>query len=339
MSDVEHSAKNSTSERLDAAIDEIFTELKTPPVDADGTPEKEAETVAEEAEPETEQAAEAVKSEDEAGDDEESTEAISEEEPNEKPTEFKMSEEDVLWQDSDGNDVTFKSAKDQQMLHADYTRKRQKEASEHRDALESYRDMQSQIKRELDYLDEAARAPLAQYQGIDWVRLQAQDPAKYQQLAQGQAKAISNVEAVTKARAERISAFETQANTKRQQEAESAVAVLKGVIPDWSTDYYADMGQRAAKSGLPLDTFNNITDPNLILMIRKALQYDEIMGRDTKTVSKQVKKTSKPKINEKKSTRATKRKRAADTKAMKSGRVDDWAKSDRIGSIVDDLFN
>ena len=159
------------------------------------------------------------------------------------------------------------------------------------------------------------------------------------ELAQQQAAAISNVESVKKARAETLESFEQEKQALRQREAESAVAVLKEVIPEWSTEYYTELGQNAAKAGLPIETFNEITDPNLIVLIRNGLEFNDIKSRSTTKISKQVKKTMQNKSTETNATRKQKRGAHAMRKFKESGRADDYAQTNALDGVVDKLFN
>ena len=340
MSNVEQPEMSSTVSPLDAYLNaaaethpELSVEPAEPPqVEAD---DQQVEIVAEESEPETE----AVMSENEEAEPEDSTEAISEEQPEGEADSFKLSDDDVLWQDHEGNDVTYKTAREQQLLHSDYTRKRQKEAAEHRQALESLTDKEQRLDWDLQIMADAAKAGLSRFDGYNWRALQTQDPAAYQEQKAEYAKAVSGVEYAEKARADRLESFEQQKQAIRQREAESAVAVLKEVIPEWSTEYYTELGQAAAKAGLPIETFNEITDPNLIVLIRNGLEFNDIKSRSTTKISKQVKKTMQNKSTESNATRKQKRGAHAMRKFKESRRADDYAQTTALDGVVDKLFN
>jgi hypothetical protein len=78
-------------------------------------------------------------------------------------------------------------------------------------------------------------------------------------------------------------------NKKAAQQQESAkhcIEVLQKELPEWNTELYNDIRKHAIGSGLPAESVNQYTDPNVIMLLHKAMMFDR---------SKQVAKTKKAK--------------------------------------------
>jgi hypothetical protein len=73
---------------------------------------------------------------------------------------------------------------------------------------------------------------------------------------------------------------------QQQESAKHCIEVLKEKLPEWNTDLYNDIRQHAINSGLPAEAVNTYTDPNVIMLLHKAMMFDK---------SKQVAKTKKAK--------------------------------------------
>lgn len=73
---------------------------------------------------------------------------------------------------------------------------------------------------------------------------------------------------------------------QQQESAKHCIEVLKEQLPEWNTDLYNDIRQHAINSGLPAEAVNTYTDPNVIMLLHKAMMFDK---------SKQVAKTKKAK--------------------------------------------
>ena len=73
---------------------------------------------------------------------------------------------------------------------------------------------------------------------------------------------------------------------QQQESAKHCIEVLKEKLPEWNTDLYNDIREHAISSGLPAEAVNTYTDPNVIMLLHKAMMFDK---------SKQVAKTKKAK--------------------------------------------
>ena len=73
---------------------------------------------------------------------------------------------------------------------------------------------------------------------------------------------------------------------QQQESAKHCIEVLKEKLPEWNTDLYNDIREHAINSGLPAEAVNTYTDPNVIMLLHKAMMFDK---------SKQVAKTKKAK--------------------------------------------
>ena len=73
---------------------------------------------------------------------------------------------------------------------------------------------------------------------------------------------------------------------QQQESAKACIEVLKEKLPEWNTDLYNDIREHAISSGLPAEAVNTYTDPNVIMLLHKAMMFDK---------SKKVAKTKKAK--------------------------------------------
>ena len=163
--------------------------------------------------------------------------------------------------------------KDDLLRHGDYTRKTQ-EIAEARKALETARESVQQAgEAEINAKARsvAMDAAIRQYEGVDWDRLEAQDPQaaqshwrKFQQLQSAKAEADTEYDAAVKTRT-----FETQQETARRLE--QGAAELARDIPDWGPQKAEQLlGFGEKQFGLTREYMESVTDVNLIKVMNFA---------------------------------------------------------------------
>jgi hypothetical protein len=191
-------------------------------------------------------------------------------------------------------DVPLSELKNGYQRQADYTRKTM-EAAEQRKAAEA---MQAQAQQErqayvqnLQRLQAQDEAALQQQQNTDWQALLESDPVEYlkqQRIASERQARLSQVYAEQ----QRIAAI-TQAE---QAQARSAYLAqqqdeLLAKLPDWRDSAKAQAEKVALRdylleAGYDQETVSTITDAKAVLLARKAMLYDQMVGKASAAAKK-----------------------------------------------------
>ncbi|WNZ54792.1 hypothetical protein QT397_18175 [Microbulbifer sp. MKSA007] len=292
MSDSDNSA-------IDEAISGVLGEME----DSQEQPETETENpeVTEtDLDTETEEEAEAEDSEEEQPEaDEES------EEDGEEGTEEAESTEEPAF-DVDGEKVSLTQVKAwrdaEKNFQAGYTKKYQKLADTQKQADQKYQ----QLDQGLQFLENQLKGPLAQFDGVNWQELQANDPAKYQQL-HGQYKvALQGFQQVEEARKKLKGQAEEQRKADHQRKAKEAVETLQEMHSDWSNELYHSVLKYAVEKGVPQDEIASETRPWVISALLNQMRAEKAQVKP-KPKPQTVKRTIKQKAAGKPRTAAQKR--------------------------------
>ncbi|WP_444897905.1 hypothetical protein [Microbulbifer sp. SSSA005] len=290
MSDSDNSA-------IDEAISGVLGEME----DSQEQPETENPEVTEtDLDTETEEEAEAEDSEEEQPEaDEES------EEDGEEGTEEAESTEEPAF-DVDGEKVSLTQVKAwrdaEKNFQAGYTKKYQKLADTQKQADQKYQ----QLDQGLQFLENQLKGPLAQFDGVNWQELQANDPAKYQQL-HGQYKvALQGFQQVEEARKKLKGQAEEQRKADHQRKAKEAVETLQEMHSDWSNELYHSVLKYAVEKGVPQDEIANETRPWVISALLNQMRAEKAQVKP-KPKPQTVKRTIKQKAAGKPRTAAQKR--------------------------------
>lgn len=235
----------------------------------------------------------------------------------------------------DGKDVEvpLSELKNGYQRQADYTRKTmeaadtRKAAEAERAQLQQERQAYAQNLQRLQAQDEAA---LQQQQNIDWQALIDSDPVEYlkqQRTAQERHARLQQVYAEQ----QRISAMQ-QAEQEQMRSAYLAQQQdeLLAKLPDWRDSAKATAEKTALRdylleAGYDDKTVSTITDAKAVLLARKAMLYDQMIGKAqtaTKRVANLPQKVERPGQGE---NPGIDRRTAAYLKLNKSGRVEDAA--------------
>lgn len=120
-------------------------------------------------------------------------------------------------------------------------------------------------------------------------------------------------------------AQETRASMIREQAKVARQEIMKA-IPEWNDELYSQIRTYAVAQGMDVQTVNELVDPSSILLIHKAMQFDNAQKAQPK-VTKKVRKapTKAAKKSSKVTDTKTSKMKAKRRTAMESGDVDDVA--------------
>lgn len=174
--------------------------------------------------------------------------------------------------------------KAERLMHADYTRKTQEVAEEHKATAAEREQARQEREQSQQYIKEVAKVhalddQLAEFNKVDWNALSQSDPALAQQLdfqrRDLERKRAEADQAVTQKQQQNALA-EQQATAKQVQEAE---AYVQREIPGWNKELGAELNTWALDKGVKLDqAFAKavIGNPALIVMMHKARMLDQL---------------------------------------------------------------
>lgn len=226
----------------------------------------------------------------------------------------------------------------------DYTRKTQKHADEVRTFEAERTAVRAERQATVSKLAELDTTLSTLVQEPDWDKLESEDPAS---LARVHAAWQIHEKRITKIRTDRAAIEQRMNDDAAAQYSEHLVseqAKLADAIPEWkdatiSKKEKADLIDYAATAGFSSDELDNVADHRAIVLLRKAMKYDESLKKkaDVKTVAQgkidkvRVAAPGSPKAKTPKGTELVRRKVAA----QKSGTTRDAAKA--IESMLGDI--
>lgn len=177
-------------------------------------------------------------------------------------------------------------------LQSGFTQKYQ-QVAEQRKEVEQKSEQAGQI---LQFLDGQLKAPLAQFEQINWAELQANNPAQYQQLHSQYRNALNGYNQVNQALKAHQDKAQQEAKADFNRRAAEAKATLEDMHQDWSDDLYRDVLKYATENGAPAEEVSQEIRPWVINLALKAMRGDT--GKiQAKPVTKSVKKTLKQKAS------------------------------------------
>ncbi|QFT55582.1 hypothetical protein [Microbulbifer sp. THAF38] len=185
---------------------------------------------------------------------------------------------------------------------ATHSKRQQKLADTQKQADQKYQ----QLDQGLQFLENQLKGPLAQFDSVNWQELQANDPAKYQEL-QGQYKvALQGFQQVEEARKKLKGQAEEQRKADHQRKAKEAVETLQEMHSDWSNELYHSVLKYAVEKGVPQDEIANETRPWVISALLNQMKAEQAQVKP-KPKPQTVKRTIKQKAAGKPRTVAQKR--------------------------------
>ena len=205
------------------------------------------------------------------------------------------------------DEVTLAEAFKGYQREADYTRKTQEVADERREVeaqkqqIEQANQLwQKQMQEAIATVDAATSAVLSDFQSIDWDRLKVEDPTQFiirqreyeQRHAQLQQQKTSLVEHNQQVQQQRMAEI-----LPREQQA------LRASIPEWNDESVFEAERKAVaeyamKQGFTKDQIDSLVDHKAVVMLRKAMLYDNAKSpakpETVKKVTRKITKSMKP---------------------------------------------
>jgi hypothetical protein len=215
------------------------------------------------------------------------TEEDPEEDPEEEaePEEVDLSDDTLveLLVDGETKQASLKDLKRLYGQEASLTRKSQETANQKKEANEAMQRADASLQAMLSRAQERFKP----YSEVDMLVASRQmNPDDFAALRAEAKLAEGDLKFLTE---EANSFYGELQNKQAEQQRESAkncIEVLQKELPEWSTELYNDIRQHAITSGLPAENVNQYTDPNVIMLLHKAMMFDK---------SKQVAKSKKAK--------------------------------------------
>ncbi|WP_444886709.1 hypothetical protein [Microbulbifer sp. JMSA008] len=177
---------------------------------------------------------------------------------------------------------------------ATHSKRQQKLADTQKQADQKYQ----QLDQGLQFLENQLKGPLAQFDSVNWQELQANDPAKYQEL-QGQYKvALQGFQQVEGARKKLQEQAEEQRKADHQRKAKEAVETLQEMHTDWSNELYHSVLKYAVEKGVPQEEIANETRPWVISALLNQMKAEQTQVKSKpkpQTVKRTIKQKAAPK--------------------------------------------
>lgn len=230
-------------------------------------------------------------------------------------------------------DIPLSELKNGYQRQADYTRKTM-EAADTRKAAEAERAQAHQERQayaqNLQRMQAQLEGTLQQQQQINWEELLQSDPVEYlkqQHQAQARQAQLNQVYAEQ----QRMSALQqAEAQQAQMRHLQSQQQDLLAKLPEWRDDAKSRAEKVAirdylAEQGYEADAINNIADARAVILARKAMLYDQMVGKASaaaKKVSTLPSKVERPGTGE---NPGLDRRSSAYQKLSKSGRAEDAA--------------
>lgn len=242
----------------------------------------EEETVVEESEEEVDgETEEEVESEE----DPEESRDTDEEEAGEESEEINLSDDTVVELQVDG-ETKQASLKDLKRLYgqeASLTRKSQETAAQRKEANEALERADASLQAMLTRAQERYQP----YEEVDMLVASRQmNPDDFAALRAEAKAAESDLKFFQEEADSFYGELKNKQAAQQQESAKHCIEVLQKELPEWSTSLYNDIRQHAISNGLPAEAVNQYTDPNVIMLLHKAMMFDK---------TKQVAKTKKAK--------------------------------------------
>lgn len=273
------------------------------------------------------------------------------EDESEEPDESEEAEEELLYAvkvDGDEQEVSLDELLNGYSRQSSYT-KRSQQLAEQRKEFENaqkqmaaeYHQIQAERQQYVDSLQqviEGSTANLDQYQSIDWDRLKVDDPVEWTVKRQEFYDAQNKIQATKAQQAEAIQRAQAEFQQQHQVTLQQEHGKMVEVLPEWADaekqmEIATGIRNYATAQGFQKEELDSLSDHRSLLVLRKAMLYDQLQKADVK--GKKLK--GKPRVirsgrgAEKKQTQ--KSQRAAKIKRLQStGHLDDAA------SVIEDLM-
>jgi ribosomal protein L25 (general stress protein Ctc) len=174
-----------------------------------------------------------------------------------------------------------------------------------------------------------AKAEAEKYKDVDLFRASRElDPDEFDALRSAKENAESELAALEREGREFLTKTQQVRSQMLREQAQQAIKEITKAIPDWNDDLYTKIRTYAVSQGMEAELVNEIVDPAAILMMHKAMKFDEVQsakGKVTKKVSKAPKKAVSK--GDKATDNTTSKLKAKHRTAAESGDIDDVAEA------------
>lgn len=208
---------------------------------------------------------------------------------------------------------------------ADYTRKTQQLKAAQAESAGKIREVAEAAQRELAQYEAMLHMMVApELQGVDMMRLAAEDPAEHVRLS-ARASQIHQARETLRAAAARLDQQRMAAlNQVVQQEIEVNAAKLPKLIPGWNETLRDELVTRAQKTyGFTSEELSAVTNARALQVLHDAHQYRKLQEAKQSAIKKQVKPTAPaPKAPARPAVKGDFEKLR--DRYRKSGEADDW---------------
>lgn len=171
------------------------------------------------------------------------------------------------------------------MRQEDYTRKRTKEAAEHKAKIQSVSKLESDLGLALQGVVAQMTQDLDQYRSIDWQALQSSDPITYATKKLAYIEAQGNVQ---KRYAQIMQLKEYRENREAEllnSRIEEETQVLRNVVPNWDTRKQELVAYLKEQGITDLTPF---VPASMALLVHKAKQFDDLQQKTQTLVKKKL---------------------------------------------------
>tara|TARA_B110000093_G_scaffold119403_1_gene127866 strand:+ start:286 stop:1308 length:1023 start_codon:yes stop_codon:yes gene_type:complete len=251
----------------------------------EGELEATEETTSEETDEVEESETESDETEEEVETEEDPEEEDSETEEEAEPEEVDLSDDTLveLLVDGETKQASLKDLKRLYGQEASLTRKSQETANQKTKATEALQRADASLQAMLTRAQDRYKP----YEEVDMLVASRQmNPDDFAALRAEAKAAQGDLKFLTEEADSFYAELQNNQAVQQRESAKSCIEVLQKELPEWSTELYNDIRKHAIGSGLPADSVNQYTDPNVIMLLHKAMLFDK---------SKQVAKSKKAK--------------------------------------------
>lgn len=313
------------SEETVKAEEAAVTQRQKPTVDPDEQALDEVEAEEEESEPDEDEETEA-----EEETDEEDSEGTEDDEDADE------SEPETVFQLEDGTEVDLDELKRGYLRQSDYTKKTQ-EVAEGRKQIEQafqQREQERQVLAEnLNLALSVVEPQLAELAGTDWDALAREDAYTYAEKRALFDQAQARYSKLSESAQSVVQQNQAQTRQQMQQKLQQEAQKLQMAIPDFADPNRGkalkqELNDYATQSlGLSENEAKGITDHRMIILMKKAMEFDRLsesgLSVAKKKVSKAPKRSLKPGKPTSKSDKQTQARKQQQAKLRQSGKIDD----------------
>jgi len=310
-----------TQETEPVKSEDVVRTPQSPKVDSKDQPAVDKLTEGESPDPDGEE-------EEEPEEDEEAEESEDTEDAEETEEEAEDNEPETVFQLDDGTEVDLDELKRGYLRQSDYTKKTQ-EVAEHRKTLEQvnaqYLQAQNTLAENLDLALRVVEPQLAELAGTDWDALAREDAYQYAEKRAQFDQAQSRYNKLMQSAQAVVQQQKAQQGQQMKQRLAQEGEKLRMALPDFADPSKAKALKgkiteyAMSKAGLSENEAKGITDHRMILLLHKAMQFDELSEGSLTAARKKVSKAPKKSIRSGKPT--SREQKAADAQKQARSRL------------------